>query len=104
MWTGKGSTGSSLELLAAVAVDRVDVLDGSGSGVGSAEGSGAGSGTESGAGSWLCIGVASISTGTKTIKQYSQVSKSNKTHSIRQNVITVLSLSMPVSWDARQCQ
>lgn len=69
MWTGKGSTGWSLELLAAVAVDRMDVLDGSGSGVGSAEGSGAGSGTGSGAGSWLCVGVASISTGNKTIRQ-----------------------------------
>ena len=73
MWTGKGSTGWSLELLAAAAVDRVDVPDGSGSGVGSAEGSGVGSaegsgagcGTGSGAGSWLCVGVASISTGTK---------------------------------------
>ena len=66
LWTGKGSTGWSRELLAA-AVDTVDVLDGSGSGVGSAEGSSAGSGTGtgSGAGSWLCVGVASISTGNK---------------------------------------
>jgi hypothetical protein len=68
VWTGKGSTGWSLELLPAAAVDRVDVLDGSGSGVGSAEGSGTGSGTGAGTGSWLCVGVVSVSIGTKTIK------------------------------------
>jgi hypothetical protein len=85
------STGWSLELLAA-AVDRVDVLDGSGSGVGSAEGSGAGSGTGSGAGSWLCVGVASVSTGTKA-KNVTIKMKQNKTHSIRQKVITVVSLT-----------
>jgi hypothetical protein len=55
----------------------VDVLDGSGSGLGSGEGSGAGSGTGLGAGSWLCGGVVSTSTRTKTINK--KLNYQNKT-------------------------
>jgi hypothetical protein len=72
-------------------VDMVDVLDGSGfsvgsaegssSGVGSAEGSGAASGIGFTVGLWLCVTVASVSTGTKKKENKKIFSNQNKINS-----------------------